>query len=91
MQRCGFLSLLGISWHNECRLNVITLATLIGDKIHFILFADCLAIFICSLMFNNTYVNTKSTNFEFIVNNILHYVVFFLLSEIENGITNAHI
>jgi len=82
-QKSRFLSFLCISGHHERRLNIIALASLICNEINLILFAESFAILVSSTMFNLSHIDLKSSNFKLIIDNVFHYMVFFLLPEVK--------
>ncbi len=72
-------------------MNIISLIATVADKIHLQPPAHYFSILIALGMFHNADIHIKTSNQQFVVYNVLHNMVFFLLSEVKLSIAQSHI
>ena len=75
----------------EGRLDVVSSATTVTDKIDLKPFADHFSFFIFFCMFDNAYIYTKSSDEKLVINDIFHDMIFFLLSKIQLCIAKTYV
>ena len=72
--------------HFICRLNVIAPATLVADKIHFIVSADTTPVVNSDLFGYNAYIDIESSDKKFVIDNVFKEMCEFYLPEIQSCI-----
>ena len=77
----------------DCKgeLDIIPTIALIANKVYLQPFPYNLSFLIPFSVFHNANIYIKTTNKQFVVNDVLHDVVFFLLSEVQLCITQPYI
>ena len=90
-QRIKLLSLLFFRNHVISNLNLIPLVALIHHKVNLQLLTNTLALFILIEDVHDTHINIVATNQKLVINNVLHDMRRFLLSEIQTGISQSQI
>lgn len=73
------------------RLNIMFIHTVVHHKIYFELRLVLLTVRTDGGNLNDAHVNRIAASKKFVVNDILHYMSFFLLTEIQPGVTKSHI
>ena len=72
--------------HGKSRLDIVPVASLIHHEINLVLLADAFPInFSLNIYHADIYIITSRS--QLIIENILHNMIFFLLTEIQNGIS----
>lgn len=90
-QRIGFLLHFGFVWNGESGLDIVALCALITYEIHFQLLLLTIA---GAIVFAGNYqadIHIEISCNQLIEQNIFHGVIFFDLTEVDPGITQAHI
>lgn len=90
-QRVGFLLHFCFVRDGESRLDIIALGTLVAHKVYFQLLADIFACTVFSIDAHQPHIHTKVSCNQFIEQDILHGMVFFDLTEIDPGVSQAYI
>ncbi len=77
--------------YGQCGLYVKALVTPVRHKIHLKVIAPAFAGLVLGILFHDPDVNVKTADFQLVENDVLHYVILFLLAEIQAGIPQADI
>ena len=86
-----FLCSLFLVRHGQGRLDIIPAAPLVCHKVDLQLRTLALFLFVLVTVLHHAHIHVELTAQQLIINNVLHNVVFFLLAEIQSGISQAHI
>jgi len=87
----GFLLSLLYIRYGKGRLDITSPVAVICDKVDFQFATLALSFITFIIIFHNSDIHIESISFEFIVDNILHDMVLFLLAEVELGIAQTDI
>ena len=80
-----------IIWQTKSRLDVISLATHIGNKINFKLFLFLHSFFISVSLYHHTNINLVTSHTQFIINDVFHQMSLFNLPKSQSSISQPHI
>ena len=86
-----FLRPLFLVRHGQGRLDIIPAAPLVCHKVDLQLCALALFLLILVAVLHHAHIHIELTTQKFIIDDVFHDMIFFLLAEIQSGISQAHI